>query len=337
MKDKFNKVIATGLIALMISNFTACDIANPFGTGTNVDDTTNPTGTSSNLQGETLNGSVWSTIKNDSVMTYNQFPISYAIKHQAIPLTFLQDEGIVYKDEFDEWQVKGTQPTNMYSPFESYAYVDNNTKANDVYLFVQYANNDLGQNESNPDIVVATWQLKYTLDDDDYETFLKLNGDYRIRFFIQEMDKQYEPEVISKSVIAHDQLVLGSYTKGEHWTKQEFPYVFVTNVDYENRIITYGALANGELRYYDLDMSKTNAWQLAISKHGLTEQEREDSIDIRTKSTILGTCLTRFAVNNRYSEYTIDQAKEAYKNSDRRQELSYINLIGDHKNFGIEQ
>ena len=335
MNNKFNKVIATGLIALMISNFTACNIVNPFDTANA--DGTKPNDTTVGQQNETLKGSVWSAIRGSSSMSYGQFPTSYAIKDKAIPLTFLQDEGIVYKNAFDEWQVKGTQPTNMYSPFESYAYVDNNTKANDVYLFVQYASDDLGQNESNPDIVVATWQLKYTLDDDDYETFLKLDGDYRIRYFIQEMDKQYEPEVVSKSVIAQDQLELGSYTNNEHWTKQEFPYVFVANVDYDNCIITYGALANAELRYYDLDMRKTNAWNAAISKDGLTEDEREDAIDIRTKSTTLGTCLTRFWVRYRRAGFTSEQAKEAYKNSDRRQELSYINLIGDHKNFGIEQ
>ncbi len=282
-----------------------------------------------------LKGDVWAAIRDWGWMDMDgiDFEDQHKLSQQAIPIEFLMNLGLVLPTErSDTFKMAGElQPSQWYEPFDTRAYVDNNTEENDVYLLVNYESGKVDHNSPNSGVYVANWLLKYTLDDDDYETFLKLDGDFRIKYFVKEMDRQYEPVVIHHSLIRHDLISLGSHASNEHWLHKGFPNVFVANIDYDNYIITYASSKYGDLRYYDLDLRKTDNWEKAITRDGLTEEEREASISVKTKSTPLGECLTDFSVNDWYAVLPADQAKHLLDTTDRVWDLEMISVKNNQR------
>ncbi|MBE6621134.1 MAG: hypothetical protein E7625_07230 [Ruminococcaceae bacterium] len=275
-----------------------------------------------------LKGDVWQAIKDLNHMYYDALLDGYRgrLDYMGLPLTFLQEENVLINTE-DGLIVNGKQPDELYRPLICHAYVDETTTDNEVYLLVQYQSDHVKSNQASDHIYVGVWLLRYDLDAEDYETFVKLNGDFRIRTFVQEMDKQYEPIVVHKSVIRHDliaQLGMGS-TKLDK-TQWGTPNVFVANIDYDNQIITYAEKSKEGFRYYQVDMRKTNNWEKAITRDGLTEEEREASIRVETMYTPIGACLTKFTVNGWTAGLTNKQVEEAFKNSQDIREWKEINI-----------
>jgi len=329
MKNISKRILLIGLVGLMLASLLACDqigqgnIAGEDPEGQNTPVSTNPY--------DNLKGSVWKKVGASGAMI-GDYIASNEIRDQGIPLEFFTEEGLIYKAEDGRYFVNGeNQPDNMYNPFHYRAYVDPNSPENDIYLLIQYASKHLGQNENNPDIYLATYMLQYELDDENYETFLKLDGDRLIKDFIQEMDRQFEERVIFKSVVTQDLVNNGSHVKNEHWTRNGFPNIFVADVDYNNATITYGATSKEGIRYFNLKMRETNGWIRAQQEDGLTEEECDSSINMSIMNTPVGKCLVKFQVNGRGCAVTSEEAKQLYNTTDRIQELEEININAQEK------
>lgn len=338
MKDKFNRIMATGLIYLMITNFASC---NNVGNINNLE-----SGKDNNIITETqsskdkfASGKIWNTLKNNKAMTHAEYPYDFdELEGRPIPINFLTNEGLLQYNHLNRLVLTTEkQPSLIYEPLLSRAFIDENSKENDIYLIVQFQNDEPIENSKNSNVYLATWQLKYTLNDDDYATFLKMQGDWRILLFIQEMDRQYTPEIISKTIISHDLLSVGSHVKTNDWDLRGFPYIFVTNVDYDNQIITFGAKSNEGIRYFSVDMRETDAWDLAVSRDGLTPDERENSINMYSKQTPLGKCLIKFEVNNIKASLTTEQAKEAFNTTSNISNLKEININTQEKTYNYNE
>lgn len=349
MGNKINRVVASGLLALMIANFTACDNGVLF-TGNLTNDNDNnsiiTTIIGNNNQQQVQNdefakGDVWEALKQRPVIRINS-EISSKSKRdllaQPLPITFLQEEGLLYFDDYNFLNIHEDSNTNPnFVPLSSYAFVDDTTNENDVYLLVQYQNKQNIPNKPNKDVYLATWQLKYTLSDADYSTFLKLAGDWRARIFIQEMDKIYQPEVLSKSIISYNLLSMGSHLRGEVGKESKFPAIFVTDVDYDNQIVSFGSLYGSKLRYIDVKMRESNAWNTVMDHFGLTEQERENQIQMNTKETQVGKCLTSFSVNYLSAGLTKQQAVDAFNTTSRFINIKDVNVNSFDSKYSREE
>jgi hypothetical protein len=147
-----------------------------------------------------------------------------------------------------------------------------------------------------------------------------------MKFFIQEMDKQYQPQIISKSVATQDLSFLGSHVTSEHWTKRGFPYIFIDKINYNNQTIRFGTLEGNALKYIIIDIRKSTGWQGAQTLNGLTEEECEAAIQIRTKSTPVGDCLTKFSVDGFSGGYGEKRSKEAFKNTTDIEKIRVIDI-----------
>lgn len=349
MNDKLNKVIATGLLATMIANFSACN---------SLPNSNNPSGSNNNGLGDTttetvsqkprpednpyykspfdFKGDVWQAmldngkayVKYDPVMNPN-------INYRPLPLRFLQEQGLVSFDKNNMAQVQGNQPETLYDPLTAEVFIDSNTDENDVYVLVNYHSKRMIY-DVDKDVYVVTWKLKYTLDDDDYETLLKLKGDYRQRFFIQEMDNIYQPEVLSKSVVAQWIVALGSPFREDRQKDNKFPNVYVDSVDYDNNVVTYVARTEDGYAYYTSGLYETLAYEKSLSLYNLTPEEIEQYVRIETTQTPYGKCLLGRFITDYSANLTNDQAREAVKNSTRVHYLDslYANSVEFNFNLG---
>ncbi len=335
MKDGFNRVVATGLLALMIANISSCNTTPtlPF----DEDKTTN-TGHSVHQSDHSLqlSGDVWDSMRKKGYTMSKYYPgFQDDLKNYPLPIRFLQEQGIVYFDDYGRLQVQGNQPNDFYEPLSVYAYIDNTTSDNDVYLLMQYQSGRIIQNTTSDDVYLATWKLKYTLDDDDYETFLELKDDFRQRYFIQEMDNMYQPEIVAKTIAIHNCVQMGSNVRTKKWPDNIFPHIYIDNIDYENYIITFGAKSTDGYRYYDVSLYESHPWNTVVEKFGITEQQKEDSIKVETINTPLGDCLSKFQVFGIHAGVTEEIAKQKVKESTRLHELEDMKTNSIETNYEI--
>jgi len=359
MKDKYKRIMATGLLALMLASYTACDETNsPVTIDPNDNQITQPTQpnqpdislpgdntdiTKPNPEPEVhpLSGSVWDAIKDKPEMQYDSIPedVEYELEHQPIPITFLQEQGIVCYDKNKKLDITDAlNASEVYDPFAVRVFTDSNTTDNDVYVLMQYTNGMLKDITASDKVTVATWMLKYNLDDNDYRTLQNLNGDFRSRYFIQEMDKQYEPQIIHKGVTRHNLIYeIGSYTRDDKRSKWGFPYVFIANVDFDNLIVTYGGVTDTDIRYYDVDIRDTDAWEKVISIDGMTEEQRDKNIVMKSLESHFGRCLSQFRIGRWSVSFTDKQAQEAFDNTDNIMELQQIDVNTNQKEYVVEQ
>lgn len=315
MKEKFNKIIATGLLASMIATFSACDTGivgdintndldtNQMSTTANQCDTTTDvvTTTSNNTNNfdikADLHGDVWDAVKlaGKSEAVYYAGVTENPI-HLPIPVQFLTEQGILSCDSNGQYHLLGNQPKHAYHPLKSQVFIDKTTEENDVYVLVQYLSDSI-YGENADDAYTVTWKLKYLLDDDDYQSLLKLENEFRQRYFIQEMDKIYQPEIMSKSVALYSMLYQGSPFVGDKLKNDgEFPYVYIEDINYDTQVITYAAKIDKGYCVYDLNIRNSKIWHTSIDRFGITEQQREDSIVMSYKNTPFGPCLKKFTV-----------------------------------------
>lgn len=347
MKDKFNKLVATGLLGLMLANFTACDdngLLNP----QNSDNTNNSIINSmidNNLQSSKddentafAKGSIWEALKQRNAFSMDESPYSASkLIGQAIPITFLTQEGVVKRNTWNELVLAIEHERPAYQPIKCYAFKEKDAESTNVYLLVNFQNGNIDPNTSSSDVYLATWQLKYTLDEDDYRTFLKLEGDWRMSLFIQEMDKQYQPEVISKAIASYPLLSLACHTYDDHFRPEGFPDIFISNIDYENLTLTYGGLSGIVVKYIDLDMRKTKAWDSVMSRDDITDEQKSRAIRMLTEMTPLGPCLRSFTVDFTPASITMEEAKQAFETTDKVSQLSYVNISSREAKYKYEE
>lgn len=334
MKDKFNRIVATGMIALLISNFAACD---------EVDTTIKPNesisgAVQSQSDENALKGSIWDAIKDSKYANYSTFASEdkSSLDYSAIPTTFLCEQGLTYYDDQGKLQINGKQPDDTYSPLSSACFVDENTNENDVYLLVQYASGVPGIAEDDVNVDLVTWKLKYTLDDDNYQTFLKLDGDFMARFFIQEMDKQFEPEIVSHSNINRRTMMSGSYVRGKD-EKSLFPNIYVSNIDFDNCSLMYAVRTINGYCFYDFDIRQTKAWDNCMNKYDITIDQMYEYVDMITKETLLGPCLNKFEIDSNEIILSLNIANRLLNSSTLIHELKECDINSEQNKNLLER
>lgn len=225
---------------------------------------------------------------------------------KAAPFRFLAEQGAVYYNENGHPRAYGTDE-NFWNNccIQSKGFVDTNTPENDFYLMVQYIDGEYDPNNSpEGKMCIATWVLKYTLSNECYQDLLLLSGDFRSNLLIQQIDQEYKPEIISKSVIRYRLFETGLYegvlsaSKNIIWDKDEQWVNYISNIDYQNMTITVDfsdRRENGKIYSYQFAVKQTKLWDLLIQdgflKNPLTVEERNalTSEDIvRTYQTPVG-------------------------------------------------
>ncbi len=255
----------------------------------------------------------WASIWSDGV--YKNTRQGFLAK--PVPFKFLEEQGVVYYNSQGEPRAYGTDENfDNVKSIQSKAWIDTNTAENDLYLLTQYISAPIDDSNSNDDTYVATYMLKYTVDDDCYRDLLLLSGDFRINLIIQEMDKEYTPEVISKSIIRYDLIEsLGLFrdlsNNGANQPILDYNKAdvanYVSNIDYNNMAITvnYNTKANkGNIYSYTYKLKETYSWDAMLKGNLSTvavSKEYRDSLTpeqiMLTNSTLAGPALVSTAVD----------------------------------------
>lgn len=299
----FNRIVATGLLTTMILSFTACDdvdtdlIDTMLNTSGNYDTVESGTGNDVQPPNHTkteLKGDVWEAVKTQDAV---QLPHE---SWSTLPVQFLEDEGIITYDSNGKLHILNTEFSD--SSYGCYAFVDETTVENDVYIAFQCKNNGklrVGDERREPLDYTATWLLKYTLDDDDYDTFLKITKNHarQAKAFVQMMDRIYQPEVVGKTVIA-DNGPLHLLSPVADGDRINFPDYFMVKVDFENkkfvaliRTVDDKTYFNG-YKVVECDFRDSGIWNKGGYKNKMTEQEGFEAAKFKTTTTQAGVCIT---------------------------------------------
>ena len=219
---------------------------------------------------------------------------------KSAPFSFLAQEGLIYYNEYGEPRAYGTDENfDNYKCVQSNGWIDVGSPGNDFYLLTQYISGSIDENNSNDDVYVATYMLKYTLDDPTYRDILLYHGDGSLGKIICRMDEDITKgkgsntrEVVSKSVIRYDligalnlfrdlpnggvnQSILGNAASASSW---------VSNIDYTNMAITINYNTNdnqGNIYSYTYKLKETKAWNAMLQGSSLklpVSQEYRDSL-----------------------------------------------------------
>lgn len=247
------------------------------------------------------------------------------IKYLPLPIRFLQNEGLI-KYSNGEMVINGKTLGEVgYTPFVVLVATDKTTDANDVYLYIYYQSEETN-NKNYEDVWTANWKLKYTLDDDDYNTLLALEGDFRARLFIPEMDKKYEPDVITKNIVTCNLTGLIRPVQREYVYQTMFPDAYVEKIDYENRVMTFAVKKEDGYAYIDINIDDSNAIDLTMRELGITD--RQEMLDrgyysMDTMNTILGECLTEFGYYAYTSRYSYEKSVELTRQAETVDKLEF--------------
>lgn len=332
MTKKFNRAIAAGLLALMIAGFTSCDnivSTNPPDTSNN--DNVN-TGDSYQIQTGVpyhtvdLPGDVWKSMKADGTAYagYDGVPLNA----EPIPVQLFQEVGLVEYDQNGTLKMKD----GKYRGFSSVLMIDEDSKENDVYLIANYRDKYL-KSDRDEEAHVTTWKLKYVLDDDDYQALLRLNGDFRMGHFIQHMDVIYEPEIISQTTSTQQFIGLGYPYDGIKKDDCRFPNVYIHDLDYDNKIITYAIKTNTGYKFYDIDLYKSGAIESVMEGYNVTREEVLPTIHMDSVYTPLGECLTSFNVAGHTAGYTQERQQQEVESSTREHKGKFLTIYSQENNF----
>ena len=225
---------------------------------------------------------------------------------KAAPFKFLSQQGAVYYNAEGEPRAYGTDDNfDNEHCIQSAAWIDPNTTENDFYLLTQYISAPIDDDNYNfnedQGPYVATYMLKYTVDDDCYRDLLLLSGTLRSNLLIQQIDQEYTPEVISKSVIRYhlikslglfrdlpnngvNQPILDYY--------REDVANYVSNIDYSNMTITvnYNAKANkGDIYSYTYKLKESPKWDKLLVGNDYMPARTEEERDALTPEQIMPT------------------------------------------------
>ena len=236
---------------------------------------------------------------------------------RAIPFNFLSKQGVIYYNEEGEPRAYGHGDSFPAVESQEYircgAFIDTATPDYDFYLAVQYISEPVDENSSfNEDAYVATWLLKYSVDKACYQDLLLLSGDVRCNMLIQQIDEEYEPEVISKSVVNYDML------NGSQWFRNvkdginvstiqqqighpinknyKYPIVnYVENIDYENMTITINYTSEqtqGKIYSYTYKLKESEYWDKMLIGNEFKPPISQEYRDSLTSKDIMQTYQT---------------------------------------------
>ena len=221
---------------------------------------------------------------------------------KAAPFKFLAQQGVVYYNSEGEPRAYGTDENfdNILS-IQTKAWIDPNTVENDFYLLTQYISEPIVDGSSNDDTYVATYMLKYTIDDACYRDLLLLSGDFRSNLLIQQIDQEYTPEVISKSVIKYDLIQSlelfkdlpnsGVYQSTLNHYKDDVSN-YVSNIDYTNLTITvnYNSKTNkGDIYSYTYKLKETPNWDQSLQGSIVADPIPQEERDALTTEQLMPT------------------------------------------------
>ena len=221
---------------------------------------------------------------------------------KAAPFKFLAEQGVVYYNSEGEPRAYGTDDNfDNEHCIQSKAWIDPNTTENDFYLLTQYISAPIDDGNFNDDTYVATYMLKYTVADDCYRDLLLSAGTLRGNLLIQQIDQEYIPEIISKSVIRYDLIKsLGLFrdlpNNGVNQPildyNRENVANYVSNIDYSNMTITvnYNTKANeGDIYSYTYKLKESPYWDKVLVGSDFVPAITEEQRDALTPEQIMPT------------------------------------------------
>ncbi len=243
------------------------------------------------------------------------------------PFNFLEKEGAVYRQN-GQWIAYGNEEFDFNGNIQTRVFVDKSTPEHDVYMLVQYHSSNLDGAVMGDDTYVATWMLKYDVPEDVYKDLLMYADDYRCKFLIQQIDKEYEPEVISKSVIDYDLLnKLSAFSDNDFTTIEDKDIRYIENIDYDNMSLTVNEGTLGNISSYTYCVKESKAWENVLVetpiRPSITKEERDalTAEDIMPSRLVkVGNVLLNFIVENRTSYPSEEQKATATQ----KYNLTYI-------------
>ena len=237
---------------------------------------------------------------------------------KCAPFTFLQERGVVDVDEDGYLYAYGNEDYTNNDCIKTHAFIDEATKANELYLLVQYISAPINTKGSNDNTFVATWMLRYDLSNDCYKDLLALNGDYKNHLLIQQIDKEYEPQIISESLIQYDEIKNLDLFKSLPYapedqitltpTSASSPYV--ANIDHDNMTITVNFTSkdnSNQIYSYTYNLKDSPRWQEAL------ENVNNDYMNNLTKDDIMhyyDSFLGKVLYECRAAGYTLSPSNE---------------------------
>ena len=273
---------------------------------------------------------IYNRIKQKWSSIWNSDPGGLIEKNEfitkAAPYTFLEEQRVVYFDSQGMPCAYGNEDYDNYLALQTEVFVDPNSPENDIYVLVQYRYEGRYSND-NAYEAFATWMLKYEIDDDCYRDVLLLADDWRLGPLVQEIDKEYKPEIISQSSVltkyAGEYNLYKNLEKGENqWENDPInskTFNYVANVDYENMAVTinYTDKKNrGKIYSYTYKVKESPNWDKALVGTLITDpmdKEYRDSLPLDkimpSYSTKWGRMLRACYINGRWSLEPSDEQK----------------------------
>ena len=240
----------------------------------------------------------WSSVWNRGVDRKSEM----GFLTKPAPFKFLSQQGVVYYNDDGEPRAYGTDDNfDNYKSIQSKGWIDPKTEENDFYLLTQYISAPIYEGNSNGETYVATYMLKYILEDDCYRDLLLLSGDFRSNLLIQQIDQEYTPELISKTLIRYDLIrEFGlfyklPYSGVDQYTMdyyKEDVCNYVSNIDYENLTITvnYNNPSNqGNIYSYTYKLKESPSWDQVLIGSEFTAPKTKEERDALTNEQIMRT------------------------------------------------
>lgn len=196
---------------------------------------------------------------------------------KCAPFTFLQQQGVVDVDENGYLFAYGNEDYSNDNCIRTHAFVDETTEDNELYLLVQYASNTVNPKGSNDDAFIASWMLRYDLSDACYKDLLALSGDYKNNLLIQQIDEEYQPKIISQTLIRYDAIksldlfddLPYDGAEQEIITPTSSASNYVEKIDKDNMTITVNFTSKknpGKIYSYTYNVKESQWWNHAIGK-----------------------------------------------------------------------
>ncbi len=221
---------------------------------------------------------------------------------QEAPFNFLAEQGVVYYNDNGQPRLYVDDDCNNDLCLQTQAFIDTNSDENDFYLLVQYIDDGDVEFRKSAELgtILSTWMLKYTLSDQCYQDLLLLDADFRQNLLIQQIDKEYEPEVVSHTVAEYNFLGPFGFYYGikDAVSSQHCIYSlteatnYIEDIDFENMEMTvnYNLKEHpGQIYSYTFKVTESSQW---LNK--LTEEQRNtatwDQV-MRIKETSVGKSL----------------------------------------------
>lgn len=221
LKKRMLQGLSGGLIALMIASNVACDkTASTMGN----DDWKEPTMS----VGEWLDDQKIGGINVMDIKGYDDKAIPEewmtTANLWALPLSFLESSGLVENEN-------GTYCFVNCRVRDMAAYADTNSNKINLILHLLRAN-DAGST------FLTDYHLQYKVSDDEMQTFLSLNKDFRMRFFIQGLDATHDRKIVGEYNLSPKYWQFCATPEGASLFTAGTLY-YVDAVDYKNKTITY--------------------------------------------------------------------------------------------------